>query len=152
MATPHQPDRPAPGDHTDSAPVLHEDAAVYDDEAPRVLRLRVAKWDVTCTVLLLILLAYLGLATTWPARLFGFLGDVCDGESCGPVPGGIDMYIRPIAWGGIGAAIAAAVLGPLVSLLKGWYMSFWPVLALTIVMVSSVAGSLLTTFSQRYWA
>jgi hypothetical protein len=30
-------------------------------------------------------------------------------------------------------------------------MSFWPVLALTLVMVSSAAGSMLTLFSERYW-
>jgi hypothetical protein len=54
-------------------------------------------------------------------------------------------------WGGIGAAIAAAGIGPFVSLLKGWYMSFWPVLALAVLMVSSVAGFILTTYSERYW-
>jgi hypothetical protein len=67
------------------------------------------------------------------------------------VPFGIDFYIRPVVWGGIGAAIAAAGIGPFVSLLKGWYMSFWPVLALAVIMVSSVAGSMLTIFSERYW-
>jgi len=38
-----------------------------------------------------------------------------------------------------------------VSLLKGWYMSFWPVLSLALLMVASMAGSILTTFSARYW-
>jgi hypothetical protein len=123
----------------------------YDKEAPRVIRVRLAPWDLLCTVVLLILLAVLATATPWPARLFGFLAKVCDDETCGPVPFGLDMYIHPVVWGGIGAALAAAVLGPIVSLLKGWYMSFWPVLALTLVMVSSVAGSLLTVFSERYW-
>jgi hypothetical protein len=47
--------------------------------------------------------------------------------------------------------MTAAIIGPVVSLLKGWYMSFWPVLALALVMVSSIAGSLLTMFSERYW-
>ena len=76
---------------------------------------------------------------------------MCEGDTCGPVPFGVDYYIHPVVWGGIGAAIAAAVIGPFVSLLKGWYMSFWPVLALAILMVSSVAGFMLTTFSERYW-
>jgi hypothetical protein len=31
-------------------------------------------------------------------------------------------------------------------------MSFWPVLALATLMVSSVAGTILTLFSERYWA
>jgi hypothetical protein len=30
-------------------------------------------------------------------------------------------------------------------------MSFWPVLALATLMVSSVAGSMLTMFSERFW-
>ncbi|OBJ00606.1 hypothetical protein A5625_27030 [Mycobacterium sp. 1465703.0] len=123
----------------------------YDDEAPRVIRLRLVPWDVVCTVVLLVLLVLLATVTTWPTRLFGFLTNVCDDESCGPVPYGLDLYIHPVVWGGIGAAITAAVIGPVVSLLKGWYMSFWPVLALALVMVSSVAGSLLTMFSERYW-
>ncbi|OBJ02772.1 hypothetical protein A5660_21115 [Mycobacterium alsense] len=121
------------------------------DRGPRVLRLRIAKWDVVCTATLLALLLALATATTWPARLFGFLSHVCDGDTCGTVPFGIDYYIRPLAWGGIGAAIAAAGVGPFVSLLKGWYMSFWPVLALALLMVSSVVGSVLTAFSERYW-
>jgi hypothetical protein len=152
MATPHSPNGDHAGDHSDSPPVLNDSPPVlYEDEAPRVLRLRLAAWDVVCTALLLIALVYLAVATNWPTRLFGFLGDVCEGETCGPVPYGIDMYIRPVVWGGIGAAVAAAALGPVVSLLKGWYMSFWPALALTLVMFSSVAGSMLTTFSERYW-
>jgi hypothetical protein len=76
---------------------------------------------------------------------------VCTEDTCGPVPYGIDMYIYPVVWGGIGAAIAAAVIGPFVSLLKGWYMSFWPVLALAVLIVSSIAGTVITAFSQQYW-
>ena len=150
MASPHQPDDPSAGDRI-AAPSAPDQPDQADHQAPRVLRLRIATWDVVCTVTLLVLLVVLATATTWPTRLFGFLANVCEGETCGPVPFGIDYYIRPVVWGGIGAAIAAAGIGPFVSLLKGWYMSFWPVLALTIVMVASVAGSLLTTFSERYW-
>ncbi|MGO9381160.1 MAG: hypothetical protein ACLP4W_03465 [Mycobacterium sp.] len=150
MSSPHQPDGPKPGDRTASPPTP-DDADRSRHEAPRVLRLRIAAWDVVCTVALLILLVFLATATTWPTRLFGFLANVCEGETCGPVPYGIDLYIRPVVWGGIGAAIAAAGIGPFVSLLKGWYMSFWPVLALAIIMFSSVAGFMLTTFSERYW-
>jgi hypothetical protein len=157
MATPQQPENPSLD--PSSGPSLragwsrdtHYPLVDYDKEAPRIIRVRLAPWDLLCTVVLLILLVVLATATPWPARLFGFLAKVCDDETCGPVPFGIDMYIHPVVWGGIGAALAAAVLGPIVSLLKGWYMSFWPVLALTLVMVSSVAGSLLTVFSERYW-
>ncbi|HTX93830.1 MAG TPA: hypothetical protein VME67_02700 [Mycobacterium sp.] len=149
MATPHRPDNagtgPAPVENTDSAP------ADYDDEAPRVLHVRLAPWDVVCTAALSILLIVLATETTWPARLFGFLGNVCEDETCGLVPFGVDMYIHPVVWGGIGAAMTAAVIGPLVSILKGWYMSFWPVVALALIMFSSVAGSVLTIFSERYW-
>ena len=157
MATPQQPDSAAPGPEAGPAPGpgwspdTHYPLVDYDDEAPRVIRLRVAPWDVICTVALLVLLALLATATTWPTRLFGYLANVCEDETCGPVPYGLDLYIHPVVWGGIGAAMAAAVIGPVVSLLKGWYMSFWPVLALALVMVSSVAGSLLTMFSERYW-
>ncbi|MFZ1175188.1 MAG: hypothetical protein WAO15_02715 [Mycobacterium sp.] len=146
MATPHHPDNPGAGPYPTDSPLVD-----YEDEAPRVLRVRLAAWDVVCTVTLLILLLILATATTWPGRLFGFLANVCEDETCGPVPFGLDFYIHPVVWGGIGAAVAAAIVGPFVSLLKGWYMSFWPVLALGLIMVSSVAGSMLTMFSQRYW-
>ncbi len=142
MATPHQPESAGP-------PSVDYDAE--GPAAPRVIRVRLAVWDVVCTVTLLILLAVLATATTWPSRLFGFLANVCEDETCGPVPFGLDLYIHPVVWGGIGAALTAAVIGPVVSILKGWYMSFWPVLALTLVMVSSAAGSMLTLFSERYW-
>lgn len=157
MATPQLPDDPSaqlpddPSARPQSTAVSDSPVADYDDEAPRVLRVRLVPWDVVCTVVLSALLVVLATATSWPARLFGFLANVCEGDTCGPVPFGIDYYIHPVVWGGIGAAIAAAVVGPLVSLLKGWYMSFWPVLALAMVMVSSVAGSILTMFSERYW-
>lgn len=153
MATPQPPDGSGP-DAGPAGPGWSGDArgpvAEYDEEAPRVLRLRLAAWDVVCTVALLVLLALLATATSWPERLFGFLANVCEDETCGPVPYGLDLYIHPVVWGGIGAALTAAVVGPVVSLLKGWYMSFWPVLSLALVMASSVAGSMLTMFSERY--
>jgi hypothetical protein len=167
MASPHQPHGPYPGDHPDPPPVPDDSPPAptdSDDFRPvpyvsdlppegkhRVIRVRVAGWDLAATITLLTLLVVLATATNWPAKLFGFLGDVCSDETCGLVPLGVDLYIYPVVWGGIGAAVAAAGIGPFVSLLKGWYMSFWPVLALAILMVSSVAGSMLTTFSMRYW-
>jgi hypothetical protein len=54
-------------------------------------------------------------------------------------------------WGGIGAAVAAVLLGPVVSLLKGWYLSFWPPLAIALVLFASAAGTALTDFSSTYW-
>jgi len=141
---------PAPVDSDDFRPVPYV-SDLPPEEKPRVIRLRVAVWDLICTVALLTLLVVLATATSWPSKLYGFLAYVCTDETCGLVPYGIDMYIYPVVWGGIGAAAAAAVIGPFVSLLKGWYMSFWPVLALAIVMISSVAGSMITIFSQRYW-
>lgn len=143
MAEPQAPQEPKnfSRDPRDAAP----------EAAPKVLRLRIAPWDVGCTVALLIALVVLATATTWPSKLFGFLSQVCTGDDCGQVPFGVDYYIFPLVWGGIGAAITAAVLGPIVSLLKGWYMSFWPVLSLALLVLAAVVGSLLTAFSQRFW-
>lgn len=149
MASPFPPDDPHAGAPTASAPAPGHPAE--PDARPKVLRLRIAAWDVVATVTLVVLLLLLATVTNWPTRLFGFLANVCEGDTCGAVPFGVDYYIRPVVWGGIGAAIAAAGVGPFVSLLKGWYMSFWPVLSLALLMVASVAGSILTTFSERYW-
>ncbi|MEC4763837.1 hypothetical protein [Mycobacterium sherrisii] len=123
----------------------------FDAAKTHVVRVRVAPWDLIATVTLVVLLIVLATATTWPTRLYGFLGEVCSDETCGMVPFQLDVYIYPVVWGGIGAAIAAAGIGPFVSLLKGWYMSFWPVLSLAIIMVSSAIGDSLTVFSSRYW-
>ena len=137
MASPQRSDAPAPADPAPS-------------RRP-VLRLRLVPWDVSCLVALLALLVLVALSTDWYSWLFGFLKDVCTGDTCPSVPFGVDFYIYPVVWGGIGAAIAAALVGPFVSLLKGWYLSFWPVLAIVIVLLSSAAGSVLTEFSSTYW-
>ena len=159
MALPYPFDDPHSGERADPhQPAATDDFAPMpygsndpDHEKSHVIRVRVAPWDVVATVTLLVLLVTLATATTWPTRLYGFLSDVCTGDTCGLVPYGVDMYIYPVVWGGVGAAIAAAGIGPFISLLKGWYMSFWPVLSLAILMASSVAGDMLTIFSQRYW-
>ena len=137
MASPQQSDGPSPGDHAHSP--------------PPVLRLRLVPLDVFFAVTLLATLVVVAIATDWYSGLFGFLTDVCTGDECPPVPFGVDFYIYPLVWGGIGAAFAAALLGPVVSLLKGWYLSFWPLLAIAIVVFSSVAGSTLTAYSVPYW-
>ena len=147
MASPHQPDDTKPGDPTDS-PAVSDDS---DDMRPQVLKLRIVPWDVICTLAALGVLLIVVSMTSWPTRLFAFSDSVCMEEDCPPVPYGVNYYIFPVMWGGIGAAVTAAVLGPFVSMLKGWYMSFWPVLALAIIMVSSVVGDSLTMFSTRYW-
>ena len=136
MVAPHQSDDRPPGDHVDSP--------------PPVLRLRLVPWDVSCAVALLATLLVVATATDWYSGLFGFLKDVCVGD-CPSAPFGVDFYIYPVVWGSIGAAVAAALLGPLVSLLKGWYLSFWPLLAIALVLFASVAGSALTDFSSTYW-
>jgi hypothetical protein len=121
------------------------------DSPPPVLRLRLVPWDVTCAIALLAALLLAATTTDWGSRLFGFLKDVCTGDDCPPVPYGVDFYIYPLVWGGIGAAIAAAVVGPVVSLLKGWYLYFWPLLAIAIVVLSSAAGYELTAYCSQYW-
>jgi hypothetical protein len=141
MASPQQTDDPSPGHGADH----------HGNSPPPVLRLRLVPWDVTCAVAGLATLLILGTATDWHSRLFGFLNDVCTGDDCAPAPYGVDFYIYPVVWGGFGAAIAAALIGPVISLLKGWYLSFWPLLAFGIVVVSSVAGSALTAFCEPYW-
>ena len=163
MASPHQTDDPSAGDRTHS-PTVPQEAEDFPDEAadspaspdsqpqaPRVLRLRIAAWDVICTLALLGALLLLATMTKWPSILFGFMSQVCEGDECGAVPFGIDFYIRPLVWGGIGAAITAATLGPFVSMLKGWYMSFWPALALALIVISAVVGSVLTAICRPYW-
>jgi hypothetical protein len=163
MASPHQTRDPHPSDRSDS-PTVPEDVEDFPEESPespesrdsdpappRVLRLRIAPWDVICTLAMSGLLVLLATMTNWPARLFAFTSEICDDDTCGPVPFGVDYYIHPLVWGGVGAAIAAAVLGPFVSMLKGWYMSFWPALSLGILLLSSVVGTVLVAFSQTYW-
>ena len=86
-----------------------------------------------------------------PSLLFGFFADVCTEDTCGQVPYGVDYFIFPVVWGGIGAACAAAIIGPFVSLVKGWYMFFWPLLAVAVLMLSSLAGFAMTDFSEHYW-
>jgi hypothetical protein len=143
MASPQQPDDPSSGDTViSSAPA----------PAPRpVLKLRLVPWDITCAVVLLVALVAAAFGTDWGSRLFGFLKDVCMGDDCPPVPFGIDFYIYPVVWGGIGAAAAAAVVGPVVSLLKGWYLYFWPLVAMACIAVSAIGGYVLTTVSTQNW-
>lgn len=136
MDSPQQFDDPSPSSH--------------DDSPPRLLRLRLIPWDVVSLLVLLTLLVVLAFGTDWYSRLFGFLKDVCVGD-CPPAPFGVDFYIYPVVWGGIGAAVAAVLLGPLVSLLKGWYLSFWPLLAIVLILVAAGAGAALTDFSSSYW-
>jgi len=112
---------------------------------------RVSGWDVICTVAALTVLIVVVTATSWPSRLFGFVAHVCAGEDCPPVPFGVDIWIYPVVWGGVGAGVAAAVIGPVVSLVKGWRMFFWPILAVAVVVLSAVAGGVITVFSERYW-
>jgi len=141
MASPQHFDDPSAGD----------DAGSAAPSPPPVLRLRLVPWDVISAIALLALLVVMATTLDLGSRLFGFLKDVCTGDDCPPVPYGVDFYIYPVVWGGIGAAIAAAVIGPVVSLLKGWYLSFWPLLAIGIVVLSSVAGSMLTAYCSQYW-
>ena len=131
-------------DHTDDV------ADDRDDQRP-LLVLRLSIVDLLCTLSLLTLLVVLTTMTDWPEKLYAFLPDVCMGDDCQPVPFGVNFYILPVTWGGIGAAVAAAVIGPLVSLVKGWKMYYWPILSAAILMVSSLVGNALTMFSMRFW-
>jgi hypothetical protein len=144
MASPHQPDNRSPDVRANSTPVS-------DGDQPPILRLRLTVWDVVCTVAILTVVFVIATTTSWPSLLFGFLNDVCTGDTCAPVPYGVDYFIYPVMWGGIGAAFAAAILGPFVSLIKGWYMFFWPLLAIALIFLSSLAGYAMTAFCEHYW-
>ncbi|KAA1249777.1 hypothetical protein F0Q45_13420 [Mycobacterium simiae] len=141
MASPNPPES-SPGSGVSSP---------AEDHRPKVLKLRIAPWDVILTAATLGVLLLLVSITSWPARLFGFTEGVCISDDCPLVPFGLNYYIYPLMWGGIGGAIAAAVIGPLVSMVKGWYMSFWPFIAIAVLTLTSVLGYALTGFSQRYW-
>jgi hypothetical protein len=149
MALPHQPHDPGKGAESTPVPVETYD---YDTYKPPKRRVRLAVWDVLFTVAIWTAFFVVATTTNWPSQLFGFLADVCSAEeNCAPVPFGIDVWIYPVVWGGIGAAVAAAVIGPCVSLVKGWYIFFWPLLAVALVILSAVAGATLTVFSEHYW-
>lgn len=124
--------------------------AVPEEPEPPKRRLRLELWDVACTLAVWTVAVVVATTTTWPSRLSGFTADICAADSCPPAPFGINYWIYPVVWGGLGAACAAAVIGPFVSLVKGWYLFFWPLLAIAIVAVSSVAGSVMTAFSEHY--
>jgi hypothetical protein len=158
MAAPNQPEDATedaqPGSGTASptaSPSARSTLYDADHQPPKVLRLRLVPWDVVCTVLALGALLLAVSMTPWLTRLFAFTDDLCLTEDCPPVPFGVNYYIYPLMWGGIGAAITAAVIGPFVSMLKGWYMSFWPFVSIAVLSLSSVAGRALAGFSGRYW-
>lgn len=130
---------------------LSSSAMATDQDQPPKPRVRLAVWDLLCTAAIWVVVVVVAATTGLPSILFGFLAQVCPADSCPPVPFGIDQWIYPVVWGGIGAAAAAAVIGPFVSLVKGWYLFFWPLLAVAIVMLSSLAGSAITAFSEPYW-
>lgn len=134
-----------------ASPNHREDDPGSTPAAPRIIKLRIVPWDVISTVAGLGVLLVLVTATSWPSRLFAFTDNVCLTEDCPPVPYGANYYIYPVMWGGIGAAIASAVIGPFVSMVKGWYMSFWPIIAVGVITVTSVLGYALAGFSERYW-
>lgn len=111
MAPPNQPEDTQPDAGTESRSALDE-----PDERtpPRVLTLRIAPWDVVCTVAILAVFLVMVTMTSWPSRLFAFTDNVCPPDACPLVPFGVNYYIYPVMWGGIGAAIATAVIGPFV--------------------------------------
>jgi hypothetical protein len=140
MAAPNQSEDPVP-----------RATSVHDDNETRVIRLRLVPWDVVSTLVLLGALLALVAMTNWTTHLFAFADNLCEGDDCPPVPFGVNYYILPVMGGGIGAAIIAAVVGPFVSLVKGWFMCFWPIVSVTALSLASVLGRALTDFSERFW-
>lgn len=138
MAAPNEPDEPA------------RSTSVHDENEVPVIRLRLVPWDVITTVVLLCVLLALVTMTNWPEHLFAFADTVCQGDDCPQVPFGLNYYILPVMWGGIGAAMVSAVFGPFVSLLRGWFMCFWPIVSVTALSLASVVGRALTDFTEAY--
>ncbi|OBK27219.1 hypothetical protein A5634_23510 [Mycobacterium asiaticum] len=137
----------------DESPTADRNAGVTqvpESDEPRIIRLRLVPWDVVTMLVLLGLLVVAVTMTSWPTRLFAFTENVCQGDDCPLVPFGLNYYIYPLVWGGIGAAGTAALVGPFVSLLKGWLMSFWPVVSVGVLSLASVLGRALTDFSATY--
>lgn len=156
MASPHQSELPesdphGPTDPTSEGAAAERDEPVAEEYAPRIIRLRLVPWDVALTIALLLVLLYLVTMTSWTERLWAFTDNLCTGDECAPVPFGVNYYIYPFMWGGIGAAFTAALIGPFVSLLKGWLMSFWPVVSVGVLTLASAFGAAATGFSERYW-
>ncbi|OBI89861.1 hypothetical protein [Mycobacterium asiaticum] len=138
----------APEESTDT----QTDVELAEDKPElRIIRLRLVPWDVVTMLVLLALLIAAVTMTSWPTRLFAFTETVCQGEECGLVPFGVDYYIYPLVWGGVGAAVTAALLGPIVSLVKGWFMCFWPIVSVGVLSLTSVVARALTDFSSNYW-
>jgi hypothetical protein len=146
MASPQQSELPESDPENSSNPTL--EAEEYE---PRIIRLRLVPWDVVTTVVFLGVLLYLVTMTGWTSRLWAFTDNLCIDDDCPPVPFGVNYYIYPLMWGGIGAAIAASVVGPFVSLIKGWLMCFWPIVSVGVLTLTSVFGYAATGFSERYW-
>lgn len=132
-----------------AAPDQSQDAD-QEVEGPRIIRLRLVPWDVITMFVLLALLIAAVTLTSWPTRLFSFTDNVCQGDDCPMVPFGLNFYIYPLMWGGIGAAGTAALVGPFVSLVKGWLMSFWPIVAVAVLSLASVVCRALTDFSNTF--
>ncbi|CAM2825879.1 hypothetical protein BST27_04865 [Mycobacterium intermedium] len=120
------------------------------EPGPQIIRLRIKPWDLVFTMALLGALLLLLSLTSWSSKLFGFTETVCVTDDCPPVPYGVNFYIYPFMWGGIGGAITAAVLGPFVSMVRGWYMSFWPFISVAVLTITSVLCSALAGFSARF--
>lgn len=121
-----------------------------DGNGPRLIKLRLVPWDVITMFVLLALLIIAVTTTSWPTRLFAFTENVCQGDDCPIAPFGVNYYIYPLVWGGIGAAGTAAVLGPFVSLVKGWFMSFWPIVSVGVLSLASLLGRALTDFTNTF--
>lgn len=144
MALPNQSPETSPNTEADTG------ADEFADPHPHVIRLRIRPWDAVFTLALLGVLLLLVSQTSWPSKLFGFTETVCATDDCPPVPYGVNYYIYPFMWAGIGGAVTAAVFGPFVSMVRGWYMSFWPVISVAVLTITSVLCSALAGFSGRY--
>lgn len=144
MTPPQEPIKRHPGYHP-----YHPWSPYERQPPPR--RDRVAPWDVICTIVVWVVLLVAAAAAAWLSLLFAFATDKCPTDGCPPVPFGIDAWIYPVTWGGIGLALAVAAIGPLVSIRRRWYMFVWPVVAIGMVVKSFLAGFAMTGFSARYW-
>lgn len=94
-------------------------------------------WDLLLTVLLSILVAYVGMCLGVVSLWFGYSALFCDTLGCRP---GYGLWAMVIALSGIGLALIGSLLVILLSARMGRLMWYWPLAGLLMQAVAFTAG------------